>query len=62
MALLFICLLLATEQEAKAYTDPGSGMILWQALCAGALGFLFYIRKFLGRCTRRKADTKDFAR
>lgn len=27
------------------YTDPGSGMLLWQVLVAGALGGLFYVRK-----------------
>jgi hypothetical protein len=30
------------------YTDPGSGALLWQVLAAGAVGALFYARKFFG--------------
>ena len=30
------------------YTDPGSGALLWQVLAAGAVGALFYVRKFFG--------------
>ena len=29
------------------YTDPGSGVLLWQVLAAGAVGSLFYVRKIL---------------
>jgi hypothetical protein len=28
------------------YTDPGSGVLLWQILVGGAVGALFYFRKF----------------
>jgi hypothetical protein len=31
--------------EAAAYTDPGSGALLWQLLAAGFFGSLFYLRK-----------------
>ncbi len=41
-----ILLLLASERDLKAYTDPGSGALLWQVLVAGLVGALFYIRKF----------------
>jgi|WetSurMetagenome_2_1015567.scaffolds.fasta_scaffold960553_2 hypothetical protein len=35
-----------------AYVDPGSGALIWQAIVAGAIGCLFYVRKtrdFLAR-------------
>ena len=35
----------ATEHPARAYTDPGSGFILWQALVAGFVGIGFYFRR-----------------
>jgi hypothetical protein len=36
-------------QEANAYTDPGSGALIWQALMAGGVGLLFYVRKFIAK-------------
>jgi hypothetical protein len=38
-------LLFATERQAQAYTDPGTGALIWQALVAGFVGFLFYARR-----------------
>jgi hypothetical protein len=35
----------ATEREARAYTDPGSGMLIWQMLVAGFVGVMFYFRR-----------------
>jgi len=29
------------------YTDPGSGMLLWQLITAAALGLLFYARTII---------------
>jgi hypothetical protein len=40
-------LVLLTEPRAYAYTDPGSGALLWQALVAAFIGAGFYFRKFL---------------
>jgi hypothetical protein len=34
--------------EAAAYTDPGSGALLWQLLAAGFFGSLFYLRRLTG--------------
>ena len=34
------------ETPAKAYTDPGTGALLWQMLVALFAGCLFYVRKF----------------
>lgn len=38
-------LVLATEQAARAYTDPGSGMLIVQLLGSAALGALFYFQR-----------------
>ena len=40
-----VLLLIAVEQNAKAYADPGSGALLWQILLGGAVGALFYVRR-----------------
>lgn len=45
-------------QQASAYTDPGSGALIWQALMAGGVGLLFYIRKFVAKVRpQRKSET-----
>jgi hypothetical protein len=49
--------ILATERPAQAYTDPGSGALIWQMLVAGFVGLMFYGRRFLARF--RKKDPKD---
>jgi hypothetical protein len=36
-----------TTKELHAYVDPGTGSMLWQALLAGALGAMFYLRKIV---------------
>jgi hypothetical protein len=36
---LFLCLLLtSTVVPAEAYTDPGSGLLLWQLIVSGFVG------------------------
>ena len=35
IALLVVFLLFGSAAEAKAYTDPGTGALLWQSLIAG---------------------------
>lgn len=46
-------LLIATQSQAYAYLDPGTGSLLIQGLIAGALAFWFagklYISKGIGR-------------
>ena len=42
IALLFLA---ATERQALAYTDPGSGALILQALFAALAGFLFQFRR-----------------
>jgi len=42
------------------YTDPGSGVLLWQFLAAGAVGAMFYVRKMVGFLRgKRSVPDKD---
>jgi nitrate/nitrite transporter NarK len=43
---LLLVLLIGTEREARAYTDPGTGAMIWQMLVAGFVGAAFYFRRF----------------
>jgi len=52
-------LLLATEREARAYTDPGTGALIWQMLVAAAVGGLFYFRRLLAWLRPGKKDRQD---
>ena len=47
LRILFLAALLsfATEREASAYTDPGTGALIWQMMVAGLVGVGFYFRK-----------------
>jgi hypothetical protein len=53
MALLFL-LSFATESQAHAYADPGSGALIWQLFAASLLAVPFYLRKALN-WIRKKA-------
>jgi hypothetical protein len=44
-ALLALLFLAATERQAMAYTDPGSGALIVQAVFAALAGFLFQFRR-----------------
>jgi hypothetical protein len=46
--------LFAQPAHAFAYTDPGSGALLWQLLLSGMLGATFYFRRILNWFTSRK--------
>jgi len=52
-------LIVCFEREARAYTDPGTGALLWQALVAGLVGVLFYFRKFTSWFKGKKKRTED---
>ena len=44
----------ATQREARAYTDPGSGALIWQMLVAGLVGVSFYFRRLTAWFKNRK--------
>jgi hypothetical protein len=44
----------ATEREACAYTDPGTGALIWQMMVAGIVGIGFYFRRITGWLRNRK--------
>ena len=44
----------ATEREACAYTDPGTGALIWQMMVAGIVGVGFYFRRITGWFRNRK--------
>ncbi|HVX67314.1 MAG TPA: hypothetical protein VHA11_11960 [Bryobacteraceae bacterium] len=52
-------LLFVFRREASAYTDPGTGTLIWQMLAAGFVGLMFYLRKFTTWFRAKKKDTKD---
>jgi len=54
--LIAVLLLFFVEQHARAYTDPGSGALLWQIVAAGFVGVMFYIRKILGWFRRKPQE------
>ena len=54
-SLMFVLLfLLASERPANAYTDPGSGMLIWQGVVAAFLGASFYFRKYFYKLFGKK--------
>jgi hypothetical protein len=50
--------LLLSERQANAYTDPGSGALLWQLLMGAAIGCMFYFRRIISWFSRKK-ETDD---
>jgi hypothetical protein len=46
LAVLYLCLLFPSY--AHAYSDPGSGIMLWQLTVSFCVGLLFYFRRALG--------------
>lgn len=43
-----LALLLALTRPAYGYTDPGTGLLMWQVIGAALVGSLFYLKRFLG--------------
>jgi hypothetical protein len=54
-----LALLLSVPRDAYAYTDPGSGALIWQVLVAGFVGALFYFRKLASWIKTKKRDKKN---
>lgn len=57
---LVVALMLVIWQPAYGYTDPGSGLLLWQMVGAAFVGSLFYVRRLFGWLgVGRKKSGKD---
>jgi hypothetical protein len=56
--LLLFVVSFATEREARAYVDPGSGALVWQLMVGGFVGFLFYFRR-IGSWFKNRFKQKD---
>jgi hypothetical protein len=58
MTVLLVVLVLSSGAlfQARAYTDPGSGLLLWQSLVGAFFGGMFYFRKYLRRWFGWNAD------
>jgi len=53
---LVALVMFATEKEACAYTDPGTGALIWQMLVAGLVGVGFYFRRITSWFRSRKGS------
>ena len=53
-AFLLALVMFASEREARAYTDPGTGALIWQMLVAGVVGVGFYFRRITSWFKSRK--------
>ena len=58
---LFLCLLLiSTVVPAEGYTDPGSGLLLWQLIVSGFVGCVaFRFRKIVHFVFKRDHKQKE---
>ncbi len=54
IGLLLVAGVLTIPQTARAYTDPGTGALVWQLLLGAGFAALFYIRKIGRWVSRRK--------
>jgi hypothetical protein len=64
MLLIFVAILIVAETRVYAYTDPGSGALIWQILVAACFGVMFYVRRIMNwfrRLKTRKGHTLDKA-
>lgn len=56
-----LILFVAAPSQVFAYTDPGSGTLLWQMIVAGSIGLAFYFRRMLGWARLLKDRSKNRA-
>jgi hypothetical protein len=45
--LICVGVVLVSQIRAYAYTDPGSGTLIWQMLLAASFGIMFYLRRMI---------------
>lgn len=59
--LIMIIFFFATifEGSAYAYTDPGTGFMIWQLLVSAFVGVLFYFRQFFSKLFKRNNKKND---
>jgi hypothetical protein len=50
---MFVPLLVASSGQLCAYTDPGSGILLWQIAIAGFAGIAFKFRAIWGKLFKK---------
>ena len=53
--------LTAFQNQALAYTDPGTGALIWQMAAAAVVGAAFYFRRFLSWIKGKKANPAQTA-
>jgi hypothetical protein len=56
---LLLVLLAAAVQPLYGYTDPGSGLLLWQMVGAAFVGSVFYLKRFFGKLRMGRKKTGD---
>lgn len=54
-----LAFLVLSERPAHAYTDPGSGMLIWQGLVAAFIGAGFYFRKIVFKLFGKKPEKQE---
>lgn len=59
MSVLLVALLVGFVTEARAYTDPGTGVLLWQSLVAMLAGVGYYVRKRFWARRTRSGEQRD---
>jgi hypothetical protein len=52
-------LLVVFDSTAHAYTDPGSGLLIWQSILAGIFAAGYYLRKLIRALRFRKNGKKQ---
>ena len=45
--LIGVAVLIVAQTPVYAYTDPGSGTLIWQMLLAASFGVMFYLRRIM---------------
>lgn len=56
--LIIVGVLIAAQTQVYAYTDPGSGTLIWQMLLAASFGVMFYLRRIITWFRSLKSDNK----
>lgn len=57
--IIVVAAALALVSPAYGYTDPGSGLLLWQMIGAAFVGSLFYLRRTFGWLKIRRKKRAD---